>query len=113
MTSDRVRSKDELIHQSVDLISTSGSTGTRASCLLAPGNFVWPFEFNLGAHPLESVDGLGDTFVRYDLRVTVNTAGRFAKNICAAKEVRVVRTPCLDEINDTEPDQVRYLRTLS
>lgn len=110
MTSDRVRSKDVLFAQCVDLVSMSDSTGARAPCLLAPGNYVWPFEFDLGACPLESIDGLGDNHVKYDLRVTIVTAGRFSKNIRAMKEFRVVRTPCLDEINDTEPDQVRRLR---
>jgi hypothetical protein len=113
MTSDRVRSKDVLFAQCKDLICTSDSTGTRASCLLTSGNFVWPFEFDLGACPLESVYGLGDNYVKYDLRVTVVTAGRFVKNIRAIKEFRVVRTPCLREINDTEPDQVRCSKLLS
>lgn len=106
MTSDRIRSKDAFLLQCVDLVTTLDLTGARASCLLVPGNFVWPFEIDLGACPLESVDGLGDNFVRYELRVTIVTAGRFAKNLCAVKGVRVVRTPCLNEINDTEPDQV-------
>jgi hypothetical protein len=107
MTSDRVRSKDVLLTHCVDLISTLDSTGSRTSCLLAPGNLVWPFEFDLGACPLESVDGLGDNYVKYEVRVMIVTAARFAKNLRAIKEFRVVRTPNLDEINDTEPDQVR------
>lgn len=107
MTSDRVRSKDILLTHCVDLISTSDSTGSRASYLLAPGNFVWPFEFDLGACPLESVDGLGDNHVKYEVRVMIVTAGRFTKNLRAIKEFKVVRTPNLDEINDTEPDQAR------
>jgi len=112
MTSDRVRSKDVLFAKCEDLISTSNSRGTGASCLLTPGNFVWPFEFDLGVCPSESVDGLGDNYVKYDLRVNVITAGRFTKDVRAIQVFRVVRAPCLDEINDTEPDQVRQSRLL-
>ncbi|KAF3031547.1 hypothetical protein E8E12_001422 [Didymella heteroderae] len=107
MTSDRVRSRDTLFSQDVDLMSMCNPEGG-SPCLLAPDNFVWPFEFDLGSCPFESVDGLGDTFVKYNLCVTVITAGRFAKNLCAVKEVKVIRTPGLEEVNDTEPDQDIY-----
>lgn len=111
MTSDRIRSKDTFLSQNVDLVSADLAVA-RAPCVLAPGNFVWPFEFDLGSCQFESVNGLGDTFVEYEIRATVVTARQFAKNHCAVKEIKVMRTPCLNEINATEPDQVDLLNTV-
>lgn len=106
MTSDRVRSKDVLISRHKDLVLASNATQADTPCVLAPGNFVWPFEFELDPGSFESILGLGETFVKYDLCATIFTAGLFAKNLCAVKGIVSIRTRCLNEVNDTEPDQV-------
>lgn len=106
MTADRIRSKDVTFckERTIDCSQKADSTGT--SCGIGAGNFVWPFEFDLGASPFESIDGLGDSFVNYEIRATLATAGPFSKKLSARRQIKVFRSPSTEEMDDLGPEQV-------
>lgn len=106
MSADRIRSKDVLFLEERPIFPSQKASSTGTSCLIGPGNYVWPFEFDLGILAFESIDGLGDSFVKYEIRATLAIAGPFSKNLCARKQIKVVRAPNFEYIDDVEPEQV-------
>ncbi|KAI1631226.1 arrestin [Biscogniauxia mediterranea] len=58
---------------------------------LAPGNYEWPFELLLPGDTAESVEGLYQTGITYQLKATVNR-GKLSKNPHAYKRLRIIRT---------------------
>ncbi|KAJ4990065.1 carbon catabolite repression protein [Stagonosporopsis vannaccii] len=105
MTSDRIRNKDVFFLEHTSLLSTGREPSSQKSCLLTPGNHVWQFDFDLKSCLYESIEGLGDSFVTYEVRATIVVAGKFSKKICAKKQVKVVRDSRQAEVDDFEPEQ--------
>ncbi|KAJ8105479.1 hypothetical protein OPT61_g10152 [Boeremia exigua] len=105
MTADRIRSKDVIIYRERPIFPNQITNSDWPLCSIGAGNFVWPFEFDLGATPFESVSGLGGSFVNYEIRATLAFAGPFSKKLFARKQIRVVRSPCVEYMDDVEPEQ--------
>ncbi|KAH6612173.1 hypothetical protein C7974DRAFT_92430 [Boeremia exigua] len=105
MSCDRIRSKDVVFCEKTNLLSPTRGKDNQKVSSLGPGNHVWPFEFDLKSCPYESIDGLRDTFVRYEVEATIAISGRFGKKISVKKQVKVIRNPCVSEVDDVEPEQ--------
>ncbi|OAL43310.1 hypothetical protein IQ07DRAFT_637071 [Pyrenochaeta sp. DS3sAY3a] len=105
MTADRIRSKDVIFCKERTIYRTQKADSTSTSCAIGAGNFVWPFEFDLGASPFESIDGLGNSFVNYEIRATLATAGPFSKKLSARRQIKVFRSPSTEEMDDLGPEQ--------
>lgn len=58
---------------------------------LPAGNYEYPFEIVIPGDSPESVEGLGDSWVIYRLKATIER-GRLLHNLYARKHMRIVRT---------------------
>ncbi|KIN07057.1 hypothetical protein OIDMADRAFT_77064, partial [Oidiodendron maius Zn] len=58
---------------------------------LPPGNYEWPFELVIDGSMTETIEGLTDTYIKYNLKATV-TRGKLAHDLHAWKPIRIFRT---------------------
>lgn len=79
-------------------------TGSRLSrgTLLQAGRYEWPFELEIKGSTKESIDGLSNSHISYNLRATI-TRGSLASVIHTHKPVRIIRAFRLDALSVTGP----------
>ncbi|KAI9827880.1 MAG: hypothetical protein M1826_006186 [Phylliscum demangeonii] len=58
---------------------------------LPAGNYEYAFEVIIPGETAESIEGLGDTWIIYRAKATIDR-GRLLPNLCARKHLRIVRT---------------------
>ncbi|KAM0192294.1 hypothetical protein ACHAPI_008471 [Fusarium lateritium] len=66
-----------------------GSTGKNLT--LPAGNYEWPFELIMAGDTPESLEGIRDASITYELRATIGR-GKLARHISCSKRLRVIRT---------------------
>jgi len=88
------RTKEIYRHNCEPFIGQSSSAGpgsSSKSITLPAGNYEWPFEIIIPGTQAESVEGLGNSFLKYKLKATV-ARGKLAYDLHAWKAIRIVRT---------------------
>jgi hypothetical protein len=80
------------------------STGSRLSrsTLLQTGKYEWPFELEIKGSAAESIDGLSDSHISYNLRATI-TRGSLGSVLHTHKPVRIIRAFPLAALSLTGP----------
>ncbi|WPG98607.1 Hypothetical protein R9X50_00140000 [Acrodontium crateriforme] len=75
--------------------------GIESSHKVKAGTIEWPFEFELSPTMPESVEGLRETYIVYNLHASVSRPGWNAKDIVAQSHIRIVRTLGQDSMEMT------------
>lgn len=73
------------------------SLGTAGTHKINKGVIEWHFEFTLGPSMPESVEGMANTWLVYNLHASVERPGWNAKDVLTSMHIRVVRTLALDQ----------------
>ena len=78
-------------HRWPAFVGGEGTGSSSKSITLAAANYEWPFELVIPGSMAESVEGLKDVRVGYNLKATV-ARGRLSADLHAYKSVRIIRT---------------------
>lgn len=70
--------------------------------LLQAGRHEWPFEIEIHGSTKESIDGLCNSHVSYDLKATISK-GRLGSSLRVRKPVRIIRAFSLTTLSPTGP----------
>ncbi len=79
--------------------------------ILLAGNYEYPFEFIIAGHSPESVEGLGDSWIIYRLKATLER-GILAPKVYARQHIRVVRTPDVATLEGAQTGVVRVAHAI-
>ncbi|KAE7996965.1 hypothetical protein FH972_001641 [Carpinus fangiana] len=75
---------------------------------LKPGNYEFPFQFEMPGDISESIEGLTGNFITYDLKAVIDR-GVLAKDLIARKHLRIIRTLGDDPVELVDPQDVNGL----
>ena len=75
--------------------------GIESTHKVKAGSIEWPFEFELSPSMPESVEGLRETFIVYNLHASVSRPGWNAKDVVSQAHIRIVRTLGQDSMEMT------------
>ncbi len=75
--------------------------GVESAHKIKAGTIEWPFEFELSPSMPESVEGLKETFIAYQLCASVSRPGWNSKDLGAQEHIRIVRTLGQDSMEMT------------
>jgi hypothetical protein len=87
----QIREKGTHLDEELTLHPAEGAGSSNVTHKIAPGVHEWRFKFVLDPGLPESVEGLGSSFVVYDLKAEIDR-GYMSKSLLAEKHVRIVRT---------------------
>ncbi|KAK3366442.1 hypothetical protein B0H63DRAFT_362891, partial [Podospora didyma] len=93
----------------------SPSTANFKGVTLPTGNYEWPFELMLPGHTTESIDGIREVSITYELNTSIGR-GKFAYDLHASKRVYIGRNLALPvyqllqrtSFENTWPSKVAY-----
>lgn len=75
--------------------------GIESAHKIKAGTIEWPFDFELSPSMPESVEGLRETYIAYNLSASVSRPGWNAKDLVAQEHIRIVRTLGQDSMEMT------------
>lgn len=86
-----MKTKEVLNHRWPNFVGHDGPGSSSKGVTLGATNHEWPFELIIPGGTAESVEGLDDSSIKYTLKATV-ARGKFAYDLHALKNVRIIRT---------------------
>lgn len=91
MRSKHEQTREFFTHKWAPFVGGEGTGSGSKTMTLPAGNYEWPFELLIPGSTPESVEGLHDAHVIYNLKATV-ARGRLSYDLHAYKPVRIIRT---------------------
>lgn len=78
-------------HRWAPFVGSHGSESSSKGTIMHPGNYEWPFELIIPGSMAESIQGLRETYIVYNLKAKV-ARGKLAHDLVTWKPVRIIRT---------------------
>ena len=87
----QLKTKEILNHRWPNFVGHDGPGSSSRGFTLGATNHEWPFELIIPGESPESIEGLDESSIKYTLKATV-ARGKFAYDLHAFKNVRIIRT---------------------
>ncbi|RKF62453.1 HECT-type ubiquitin ligase-interacting protein creD [Erysiphe neolycopersici] len=85
------RQSEIFSHRWAPFVGSHGSESSSKGTIMHAGNYEWPFELIIPGSIAESVQGLRETYIVYNLKAKV-ARGKLAHDLVTWKPLRIIRT---------------------
>ncbi|KAJ9667372.1 hypothetical protein H2201_002573 [Coniosporium apollinis] len=99
-----IQDKETFLRDERILYPTDGGKGKPHK--LGAGHKEWTFEFSIPGEAPESVEGLANSYIIYNMTASVSTAGFMTRDLVAKSHIRVVRTLSFDALDAGPMEQI-------
>ncbi|KAJ9640379.1 hypothetical protein H2199_005918 [Coniosporium tulheliwenetii] len=103
-TPSMIQDKETFLRDERILYPTDGGKGKPHK--LGAGHKEWTFEFSIPGEAPESVEGLANSYIIYNMTASVSTAGFMTRDLVAKSHIRVVRTLSFDALDAGPMEQI-------